>query len=198
MKTKLTAGDTVSIIDRGEQYPYYTEFYDRCRTAECLRLGEAENEDVGEIVLIHKHLTETKKLALVNIPKKNLCCLISLKGLSFIKASAKYVIKVPHNGVACREEIQSNDFLSELQRLVGGYIEILRIGSLGNSMRMVVNEEGKLKDLPCNYKASLLYNVADDYISGDAFIVKTKNSDIEPFTDSEYVDEIIEFISERT
>ena len=58
--------------------------------------------------------------------------------------------------------------LEELQRIVGGYIEIKRIT---DECLMVVNEEGKLNGLPINDRATKLYRtciLTDDFIVGDA------------------------------
>jgi hypothetical protein len=78
------------------------------------------------------------------------------------KADGTIIDIVPENGT---------DFqLEELQRIVGGYIEI--IGLFDNEI-MVVNEEGKLADLPINENATELYNEADDfydYIVGDVLV----------------------------
>lgn len=71
-------------------------------------------------------------------------------------------------------EIQPNNGkffeLEELQNVVGGYIEIVR---LGNDKLMVVNEEGKLEQLPWNNIATSIYHRctrALDYIAGNALI----------------------------
>lgn len=60
--------------------------------------------------------------------------------------------------------------LEELQKVVGGYIEII---NLCNDQIMVVNEEGKLEDLPYNFIATQMYQRntrALDYIAGDALV----------------------------
>ncbi len=44
--------------------------------------------------------------------------------------------------------------LPELQKLVGGYIELVRTV---DGKEMIINEEGKLKDLPINNKATMQY-----------------------------------------
>jgi hypothetical protein len=58
--------------------------------------------------------------------------------------------------------------LEELQKIVGGNIEIV---SLNDGNFMVLNEEGKLKNLPLNRKASDLFNTGGrlwyDPIVGD-------------------------------
>lgn len=59
--------------------------------------------------------------------------------------------------------------LTELQRYVGGFIEILNTAQKGK-LWLVVNEEGKLKGLPVNIEASLLYE--RDTILGDVLLVE--------------------------
>ena len=73
-----------------------------------------------------------------------------------IKTDGERVVTEPKNG---------KDFqLEELQKIVGGYIEIVR---LSNSRIMVVNEEGLIYDLPYNAEASL---EAMDVIVGDVLV----------------------------
>ncbi len=55
--------------------------------------------------------------------------------------------------------------LRELQKIVGGYIEILTLN--GNEI-MVVNEEGKIHDLPLNLQATELFGL--DVIVGDVLV----------------------------
>jgi hypothetical protein len=78
------------------------------------------------------------------------------------KADGTIIDVVPENGT---------DFqLDELQKIVGGYIEI--VGLLDNEI-MVINEEGKLADLPVNENATEIYNEVDgfyDYIVGDVLV----------------------------
>lgn len=62
--------------------------------------------------------------------------------------------------------------LEELQRFVGGHIEIF---TLDGKEVMVINEEGKLKGLPVNVRATRLFRQfhgVGDYIVGDALICK--------------------------
>lgn len=62
--------------------------------------------------------------------------------------------------------------LEELQKLVGGYIEIVR--TLDNRY-MVINEMGKNQKLPWNILATRLYvHGRRDVIAGDAVVVDTK------------------------
>ena len=63
--------------------------------------------------------------------------------------------------------------LKELQYHVGGYIELVH---LNDNQFLVVNEEGKLHNLPINEKATDLAHAAhcifaSDYIVGDAVII---------------------------
>lgn len=78
-----------------------------------------------------------------------------------IKTDGQVISVQPKNG---------KDFsLKELKTIVGGYIEIIRM----NDKFMVVNEEGKLEQLPYNALATGLYlaNVGgNDYIVGDVLV----------------------------
>ena len=78
-----------------------------------------------------------------------------------IKTDGQVISVQPKNG---------KDFtLQELKVIVGGYIEIIRM----NDKFMVVNEEGKLDQLPYNAPATGLYwdNVGcNDYIVGDVLV----------------------------
>lgn len=65
--------------------------------------------------------------------------------------------------------------IHELQAFVGGYIEMLTISVLGYGEKfMVCNEEGKLRGLPYNSAATILYqhsvNWNGDYIVGDVLL----------------------------
>lgn len=61
--------------------------------------------------------------------------------------------------------------LEELQDFVDGYIEVV---SMSDEEYMVVNEEGKLMNLPYNENATRVYNKAFgipiDYIVGNALV----------------------------
>lgn len=59
--------------------------------------------------------------------------------------------------------------LERLQEIVGGYIEALR---LKGGMFLVVNEEGLIRRLPVNRKASVIYGRGT--IVGDAVICTRK------------------------
>ena len=61
--------------------------------------------------------------------------------------------------------------LSELQALVGGYIQI--VGTVDGRF-MVINDNGKLEDLIPNALATRLYIYGrEDYIAGPAVVVDT-------------------------
>lgn len=81
------------------------------------------------------------------------------------KTNGEIVEVEPENG---------SDFsLEELQSFVDGYIEV---AYLDNERVIVINEEGKINNLPYNENATAEYNRAmkcrADYIAGDALICK--------------------------
>ena len=58
--------------------------------------------------------------------------------------------------------------LDELQKFVGGLIEVVRTK---DNKIMVINEEGKVNELPINDKATDLYRYNEfDFIVGDVLI----------------------------
>lgn len=79
---------------------------------------------------------------------------------------SKHVI-TPKNG--------SKFELEELQELVGGYIEVIRLKNKHNQC-MIVNENGKLYNLEHNAEASIIAHSMkaisyNDFIVGDAVII---------------------------
>lgn len=80
------------------------------------------------------------------------------------KANGERETVFPDNG---------KDFkLEQLQKIVGGYIEVV---TLGNDELMILNERGKLMKLPYNRDATEIYQKAfqtDDFIVGDVLICK--------------------------
>ena len=61
--------------------------------------------------------------------------------------------------------------LEELQKLVGGYIELVPVGK----KYLVVNEEGRILDLPLNVNASaLVAPYGYDCIVGDAVLTEKR------------------------
>lgn len=72
--------------------------------------------------------------------------------------------------------------LKELQEMVGGYIEVVcpvLIRELDPYMRMVVNESGKIYDLPANRMGTALYGNPYDGIVGDIVLCTAFNPDPE-------------------
>ena len=71
--------------------------------------------------------------------------------------------------------------LEELQSVVGGYIEPVPV-TVGNGQYiMIVNEEGKLQNLPYNLCATRIRNNhrrTEDFIVGDVAIVKQQGEDL--------------------
>ena len=74
-----------------------------------------------------------------------------------IKADGSMVEIQPRNGRYFK--------FRELQKIVDGHIEILTLN--GNEI-MVVNEEGKIHDLPLNLQATELFGL--DVIVGDVLV----------------------------
>lgn len=67
-------------------------------------------------------------------------------------------------------EAFNDNSLEGMQRVVGGWIEIV---PTHDGKDMVINEEGKLKDLPLNEKATEMARIfAEDYIVGDVIIAE--------------------------
>lgn len=69
--------------------------------------------------------------------------------------------------------------LEELQAFVGGFILVI---NLTEDKLLVVNEEGKLHNLPVNEKATALAHgcnaiFASDYIVGDAVVIESSKLD---------------------
>lgn len=62
--------------------------------------------------------------------------------------------------------------LEELNEIVGGYIEIVHLSS---TQIMVVNEDGKLMDLPLNVYATMIARIAGhkDTIVGNVLVCDT-------------------------
>ncbi len=83
-----------------------------------------------------------------------------------IKTDGTRTDAVPANGT---------DFsLKEMQKIVGGLVQII---DLDESKCIVLNEEGKLDDLPFNEEATKLflsYFRTNDYIVGDVLICDTE------------------------
>lgn len=96
-----------------------------------------------------------------------------------------YVVVIPANATKPISvvEVNESDLLHELQRLVGGYIELAPYvrGRLGlRNHEVIVNEEGKLHRLMQNFRATR-YNFGrnvSDIIVGDAVVVRSVPDDV--------------------
>lgn len=70
--------------------------------------------------------------------------------------------------------------LKQLQEMVGGYIQLLRIIFNGKECQMIINEEGKLINLPFNEQATKILQASapkigyfpNDYVAGTAVILE--------------------------
>lgn len=84
------------------------------------------------------------------------------------------VILVPVHGPIELIDLDSDDFLHGLQRLVGGPIETLPFGP---SAVLIVNEEGAIRDMPFNPTASM---TTSSKLFGDCVIACVGLRDGEP------------------
>ena len=76
-------------------------------------------------------------------------------------------------GEAPRTMVIPNE-LGVLQQLVGGYIEVVKIGRI----LIIVNEEGKLEQLEKNFRVE----VYDDTIRGSAIFVRANGAEFDSLT----------------
>jgi hypothetical protein len=77
------------------------------------------------------------------------------------------------------DDVKLEPTLKEAQAFVGGYVEGI---SMPNGDYLIVNEEGKLKNLPFNEEASKLWKDTfdndnymtgrDDFVVGNAILIK--------------------------
>lgn len=88
-----------------------------------------------------------------------------------IKTDGQIVPVEPKNGT---------DFqLDELQQIVGGYVQLFPLANEAGEV-MVMNEDGKIEELPTNPKATELAAkrlFQGDYIVGDVLVCKTEQID---------------------
>ena len=106
------------------------------------------------------------------------------------------IIKIRPNGMV--EQVDCDNItLDYLQSEVDGYIETIRIKDAPNRhLLMVIDEEGKPKDKSINELAGeIAYIRFDDYIVGDAIIVKEQDEDFVPLTDDE-ANEFMDWLGE--
>lgn len=88
----------------------------------------------------------------------------------------KRALYIPVAGPCEVFDLAGKDELKELQKRVDGYIEIVSVvfrprGRAGMPFYLVVNEDGRLKNLPTNPRASRFY--AGDRIVGPVVAVGT-------------------------
>lgn len=79
-----------------------------------------------------------------------------------------YILKPDGSSLPVDPKNGKDFSLEECQAAVGGYIEALR-SSDGKKM-LIINEEGKLCDLPFNPQATILYGRGEDYIVGTVLV----------------------------
>ncbi len=77
------------------------------------------------------------------------------------------------NGGDSALDLHQENQLEHLQKAVGGYIEV--VPSIQEGYSVVCNEEGKLQNLPINYKATMLHWHHNDPLCGDVVIIRTKD-----------------------
>ena len=106
------------------------------------------------------------------------------------------IIKIRPNGMV--EQVDCDNItLDYLQSEVDGYIETIRIKDAPDRhLIMVIDEEGKFKDKSINELAGeIAYIRFDDYIVGDAVVVKEQDEDFVPLTDDE-ADKFMDWLGE--
>ena len=102
---------------------------------------------------------------------------------------SRYILTIPPEGPL--QFIQTEDerpTLERLQRLVGGYIEPVKMhGRILRSLpklRMLLNEEGVMKNLPPNWSATL-FSVCRYPLYGTAVVVAADGDDYRTLTQEE-------------
>ena len=102
-----------------------------------------------------------------------------------------YIIKIEPDHMPCLTACEQLT-LGYMQNVVGGNIEV----TIPNSdlrakypeLRIVVNEEGVLFDLPVNTIATLLHDILRGLIFGTAIMVIVEGEKLRPMTETEAVD----------
>lgn len=86
-------------------------------------------------------------------------------------------VVIPADGEAYSTEIEDDAGrqLTQLQGLVGGYIEMVRLPGFGIETVGIVNEEGKIQQLDANYAATMLYN-QNDIIAGTMVVASVNRN----------------------
>lgn len=86
------------------------------------------------------------------------------------KSNFAVLIKAAHGPEMIEPDNGERFTLGEMQRLVGGYVEMVPRLTCGKSLKMYVDEDGLLKQLPVNGLAS---HLAQQTIVGDVVVCPT-------------------------
>lgn len=86
--------------------------------------------------------------------------------------------------------IEHDDSLDFYRSYIRGFIEIVRVH---DDIVMVIDDEGKIKDLPVNIMASWLYDT-DDYIVGPAILDKRRGPELIGMTHPEAIAEVMKLV----
>jgi len=73
------------------------------------------------------------------------------------------------------QELKGRPTLKEAQQMVGGYIELVKARDIWkNTVTLVVDEEGKIKDKPTNKSITMVYSASiyGGYIVGDVIVLR--------------------------
>lgn len=81
----------------------------------------------------------------------------------------KYIHIIKADGGYGKREAPTKPTLEEMQHIVGGYIEPVKVIHEGHIRTMVVNEEGNCMGLPANTVAS---NAAGRRVVGDVLVLQ--------------------------
>lgn len=86
------------------------------------------------------------------------------------------------------EVVEIDGSLESMQKIVGGYIETVTTKDKnGNTICIVLNEEGKLLELPQN-RMIVRNGITIDYIVGNFFICGIGEDDLESLTETQIED----------
>ena len=84
----------------------------------------------------------------------------------------KIKVNTDRNEFKIIDDVKDEPTLKEAQKFVGGYVEGI---TFPNGDYLIINEEGKIKNLPLNPEATLLWRMTftkDKYVTGyDDFVV---------------------------
>lgn len=92
----------------------------------------------------------------------------------------EYVIQITPDFELNIKELDPENVLGDLQSLCGGYIQTVLARFQGQSLVLVLDEEGKLKDKPVNVIATWLSDFQMDKIVGPAILCREGLRDGEP------------------